>query len=270
VIPISERADTVRPMTKTVKDAAYILQAIAGVNLHDNCTSAIPYSHVPGYVAACNVSAPSGSRLGVPRNVSALFADRIPDAMMKEFTEALEILRAAGADVVDTNFPSAREFQNSKLPGSVIGADFVVNRQNYLEALAYNPNNVTSLATLREFTQSFHLEDYPERDTSIWDAALQDWNNTDPRFWPAFQQFVYYGTEGGLLGAISRDNLDAVVLPANYAYTFASAIGAPIMTVPLGSYPANVPIEKDAWGLPEVAPNIPHVVNVAVPGTATI
>jgi len=40
VIPISEHQDTVGPMARSVKDAAYILSAIAGKDANDNYTSA--------------------------------------------------------------------------------------------------------------------------------------------------------------------------------------------------------------------------------------
>ena len=39
----------------------------------------------------------------------------------------------------------------------------------------------------------------------------------DPRFWPTYQQNLFYGGDGDLLGAIERDELDAVILPANFA-----------------------------------------------------
>ncbi|KAI1139215.1 glutamyl-tRNA amidotransferase subunit A [Hypoxylon sp. FL0543] len=257
VIPISEHQDTVGPMTRTVKDAAYILQVIAGVDPLDNYTSAIPNPKIPDYVAACKLSALSGVRLGVPRNVIELQSDNTTGPVVEAFEAALNVLRDAGADIVDTEFPAALEFRNSDVEQLVLNADFLVNLHSYLDTLTYNPNNITSLAALRAFTQSFPLESYPLRDTSIWDAALQQWNNTDPRFWPAYQENVYYGAEGGLLGAIARDDLDAVVLPANFASSYAATVGAPIVTVPLGSYPADMPTVANAWGLLDVAPNIP-------------
>ncbi|KAI0832184.1 glutamyl-tRNA amidotransferase subunit A [Hypoxylon sp. FL0890] len=257
VIPISEHQDTVGPMTRTVKDAAYILQAIAGADPLDNYTSAIPNPQLPDYVAACKTSALSGVRLGVPRNVIDLQSDNTTGPVVEAFEQALNILRGAGANVVDTEFPAAAEFLNSDVETLVLCADFVVNLHSYFDTLTYNPNNITSLAALRTFTQSFPLEDYPLRDTSIWNAALQVFNNTDPRFWPIYQQNVYYGAEGGLLGAIARDDLDAVVLPANFASSYAATVGAPIVTVPLGSYPAGTPTVANEWGLLDVAPNIP-------------
>jgi amidase len=259
VIPISEHQDTVGSLARTVKDAAHILQAIAGVDPYDNYTSAIPNGIIPDYIKACKISALSGLRLGVPRNVISLESDNTTGPETEAFEQAFGVLRAAGATIVDdTNFTAADEFWNSNIPGVILQADFVVNLHSYLDSLVYNPNNITSLAQLRNFTQSFPLEDYPTRDTGIWDAALQGWNNTDPRFWPAYKQNLYYGGDGGLLGAIKRNNLDAVILPANFAASWAATVGCPIVTVPLGFYPAGTPIVKNSWGLVESAPNIPY------------
>lgn len=62
-------------MTRTVKDAAYILQAIAGPDPSDNYTSAIPNNgSVPDYVSACKVDALQGVRIGVARNVIDIYS----------------------------------------------------------------------------------------------------------------------------------------------------------------------------------------------------
>jgi amidase len=189
VIPVSEHQDTVGPLARTVKDAAYILQAIAGIDKLDNYTSAIPDGILPDYIAACKLSGLSGLRIGIPRNVIPLESDNTTGPVMEAFEQALDELHAAGATVVDnTNFTAAVEFWNSNLPGIILNADFVVNLQTYLASLTYNPKNITTLAELREFTHSYPLEDYPVRDTGLWDQALDNWNNTDPRFWPAYQQ----------------------------------------------------------------------------------
>ena len=258
MIPISEHQDTVGPLTRTVKDGAHILQAIAGVDPYDNYTSAIPNGTVPDYIKSCKVSGLSGVRLGVPRNVVSLLMDNKTQLETEAFEQALGVLQAAGATIVNnTNFTAVDEFLNSSIPGLIVRADFVVNLRSYLNTLSYNPKSITSLAQLRNFTQTFPLEDYPTRDTGLWDAALQGWNNTDPQFWPAYQQNLYYGGEGGLLGAIKRNNLDAVILPASFASHWAAPVGSPIVTVPLGFYPAGTPVVRNSWDLVHYAPNIP-------------
>lgn len=259
VIPISEHQDTVGPLTRTVKDAAYILQAIAGEDPHDNYTTAIPNGIVPDYVSACKLSGLSGFRLGIPRDLIALHStDNTTWPVIEAFNQALDILRDAGATIVEnTNFTASTEYFYSNLRDVVVSADFVVNLPTYLESLTYNPNNIVDLAALRNFTKSFALEDYPERDVGVWDEALLGWNNTDPRFWDAYQQYLYYGGEGGLLGAIERYNLDAVILPTMFSSDWAAPALSPIVTVPLGFYPDDAPIITNSWGLVESAPHIP-------------
>ena len=260
VIPISEHQDTIGPMTRTVKDAAYILQAIAGADKEDNYTSTIPAGALPDYVAACNLSGLAGVRLGVPRNVISLAWDNTTGPLLHEFEQSIALLKAAGAIIVEnTDFPQASEFWNSSVELDVLNADIIVNLNSYLKLLTYNPRNITTLAEVRKFTQTFPGEEYPGRNTVIWDEALQNYNNTDPRFWSVYQQNVKYGTEGGLLGTLKLHNLDGIILPAPFASSWAATVGAPIVTVPMGSQPAGTPIVKNSWGLVQVAPNIPYV-----------
>lgn len=263
VIPISQHQDTVGPLARTVKDAAYILQAIAGTDPRDNYTNAIPDEVIPDYVSACNLSALSGARLGVPSNVIELLSTNTTGPVLKAFDKALQVMHAAGATIViDANFTAADEFWTSKLSAIVLNADFVVDLQSYFESLTYNPRNITSLADLREFTHTFPLEEYPLRDTGIWDQALSNWNNTDPNFWPAYQQNLYYGEEGGVLGALERNGLDGVVLPTDFASHWAAPVGSPIISVPLGYYPSGTPVVKNSWGLVTSGPNVPQVITM--------
>jgi amidase len=249
-------------LARTVKDAAFILQAIAGEDVYDNYTSVLPFVSLPNYVAACNASALSGSRLGVPRNVLELLSSSYgnwTDPFVAAFESTLKTLQDAGATIVDnTNFTAANEFWTSELRSKVVNADFIIDLQNYLESLDVNPNNITSLEDLRRFTQTYAPEEYPARDTARWDVALeQGWNNTSPEFWPAYQQLLNYSSDGGLLGALERHDLDAVILPTYFASDWASAIGTPIVTVPLGFYSPDVTIKTGPWGLLDPAPNLP-------------
>lgn len=248
-------------MARTVKDAAYILQAIAGYDEYDNYTSAIPNKgSLPDYVAACNYSALLDARIGIPRNVIELFSNNGSAPLLSAFEAAVSVLSNAGSMVIDANFTAAEDFLNSTSEGEVLNADFISNLASYLAVLTSNPNDVTSLEEVREFTQSFTLEDYPDRDTGVWDEALdeQGYNNTDPRFWAAYEQDLYFGGEGGLFGALERDNLDAVILPTDFASSWAAIVGAPVITVPLGSYSANTTVAMNRRGnLVDRAPNIP-------------
>lgn len=73
VIPISEHQDSVGPMARTLKDAAYILQPVVGPDQYDNYISAIPWvsnstnATAPDYIAAYKLNALAGKRIGIPR-----------------------------------------------------------------------------------------------------------------------------------------------------------------------------------------------------------
>ena len=103
VIPISEHHDTVGPMARSVKDAAYVLQSIAGKDPNDNYTSAIPCP-IPDYVAACDYNSLAGKRIGVARNVIEIWGQYTDAPVLDAFNKAVQQIEAAGATIVDANF----------------------------------------------------------------------------------------------------------------------------------------------------------------------
>ena len=165
VIPISVRQDTVGPMARTVKDAAYMLSAISGKDSNDNWTSTQPFEQPPDYVKACNHSAFKGARLGVPRNGISPFLSDHNAPVMAAFEEALEIITSAGAKVWDdANFASFDIDAFQRNSSVVLDTDFAAGIANYFAMLKDNPNNVRNLHDLAHFTRSDCREEYPDRD----------------------------------------------------------------------------------------------------------
>ncbi|WEW56772.1 amidase [Emydomyces testavorans] len=265
VVPISSHQDTIGPMTRTVKDAALLLQVIAGKDSGDNYTSAIPFRSIPNYVSACKPSGLKGKRIGVPANVLEAFgADPFNKPIIDAFNAGLGAMEKAGATIVrNTNYTAYSEFASSDIPLKVLLADFLGDIAKYFSQLKLNPQNLHTLEDARKFTQSFRLEEYPSRNTELWDQAIeQGFNNTSPNFWPLYQKNLYFGGEGGVLGAIARHRLDAVVLPSDPAYPIPAVVGSPVVTVPLGAYPQNQQVRHDQRGeLVDVGPGIPFGVS---------
>lgn len=260
VIPISEHQDTVGPMARTVKDAAHVLQAIAGPDPKDNYSSAYPFETMPDYVAACQTSSFEGARIGVAWNVLDIWGRYTDKPVLDAFMEAVQQIEAAGATIVTANFTGFAAWQNDSVGDTVLSADFEVGLAQYLSQLSYNPHNITSLADERNWTQTHSIEDWPERDTGIWDTFLlnQTWNNTDPRFWEAYQKNLYYGGEGGILGALNRTNTTAVLLPTQLSPSIPALVGSPVVTVPMGFYPYDWNVTMNGFGnLVASGPNIP-------------
>ncbi|KAL4966877.1 putative amidase [Aspergillus stella-maris] len=264
VIPVSERADTIGPLARTVRDAAFVLQAIAGSDPKDNYTLFAPYrTSQNNYVAACNLNGLKGKRIGIPRNVLGALPRAFHSAagpITSSFEEAVAVVREAGATIIDgTNFTSYETFLQSQVSQRVVAADLLSGLAAYFSRLTSNPNNLHGLADIRNFTQQSPEEDYPSRDTRNWDLAIYaGLNNSSPEFWPLYQQSLALGEEGGLLGALRRNELDAVILPSCLATDIPGVIGTPLVTVPFSAFPSGTPIQYSSRGdVVESAPGIP-------------
>lgn len=279
VIPISQRQDTVGPMARTVKDAAYLLQAIAGKDPDDNYTSAIPFDVLPDYVGACDYSSLRGKRFGIPRNI--FYDEPGNEPVLAAFEAAIQTIRRAGGIIIDdTNITAYAldQYFNGNASSIVLDADFVSDLPGeYLSKLTYNPENVHDLVDVRNFTQNFAPEDYPDRDTAVWDEALAlGFGNLDPRFWPAYQINLRTAGPEGILGLLANYSLDALVTPTDFSPGLPALVGyvnstslsmdlgslqksrTPVVTVPLGFYPPNTTVQRNRRGtLVEVGPNVP-------------
>lgn len=266
VIPISEHQDTVGPLARTVKDAAFLLQAIVGKDKFDNYTSAIPFEvgNFPDYVSACQVSALSGKRIGVTRGVIDMDEMEVPEEavepLMTAFNGSLDIIRSAGATVVDDIFlPGWKAFVDGDYLPSVLLADFFTDMPRYLSHLETNPHNVSSLRDISRFTHRYPAEEYPARDTFIFDLALeQSKNNTHYDVWLNRTLALRLAGTMGILGAMKNYSLDAIVLPTYFAEYPPAILGTPAVTVPMGRYPDDMPVVKNHFGnLVGFGPNVP-------------
>lgn len=187
-----------------------------------------------------------------------------PDGtVIAAFNAAVGTIRKAGAIIVDNINITAyalAQYNNGSNEGIVLDADFVSDLPGeYLSMLSYNPQNVHDLADVENFTHNFAQEDYPDRDTAVWDQSLAlGFNNTSPQFWAAYQDNLEVAGPQGILGLLANYSLDALILPTNFSPGLPAMIGTPVVTVPLGFYPANETVVRNMRGtLVEVGPNIP-------------
>jgi len=112
VIPITADQDTPGPMARTVTDAAIMLGAMEGTSPdpHDSATTKCTLPAGNDYTRLLNAKALEGARIGIPR---AFFYDSVKvggsttprgglsDAQKKAMIEAIAVLKAQGATIVD-------------------------------------------------------------------------------------------------------------------------------------------------------------------------
>ena len=235
---------------------------MAGRSDRDERTWNIPFDPIPDFTKFCRGTDLSGIRIGVPRNT---WEDDSPVPIKDSFESALKTLSSAGANVVDNaNFPKADAFKklNNQVKGIVRSSEFKRDIVRYLQRLETNPNNIHSAEDIIEFTKTFPGEGYPERDIGkfLWTQA-EGVNIDSEKYREMVKQEQFFGGEGGILGAMEKYNLDVLVVPADQdiGNDLAAKMGFPVISVPLGFWPVDTPVQLDKKhpNLVKVAPGMP-------------
>lgn len=101
LVAFASSLDQIGPFARTARDAALLLQAIAGPDPRDSTASNKP---VPDYTAALTGSI-KGMRIGVPEEY---WVEGTQPGVVKAVREDIELLREMGAEVSDVSLPHTR------------------------------------------------------------------------------------------------------------------------------------------------------------------
>jgi aspartyl-tRNA(Asn)/glutamyl-tRNA(Gln) amidotransferase subunit A len=101
LVAFGSSLDQIGPLTRSVHDAALVMNAIAGHDPHDATSLA---SAVPDYTAALKTDV-KGLRVGVPREY---FASGLEPGVERAVRGAIDRLRDLGASVVEVDMPHTR------------------------------------------------------------------------------------------------------------------------------------------------------------------
>ncbi len=112
IIPMLYSLDHCGPMTRTVEDAAMLLNVLAGYDKLDIASVEHPQED---YVAAMKQPV-SGFRLGIPRTP---FFDRLDDETAKAIEEALAVLAKLTKSSKDVHLPSSSAISKTSLDGEL-------------------------------------------------------------------------------------------------------------------------------------------------------
>jgi amidase len=268
VIPLSLTFDTTGVLTRSVRDLAIILDAIAGPDSQDAATLQQPKTR-GSYVASLDAQSLRAARLGVITNLRGANAevDGVEQAALKE-------LEAQGAVLVPVSLP--KEFENlwKSVLGPVGEAEFKPQFERYLQTLpatqpktlaelikissspavlsSATPVNPGRLRGLRE-AQATQLTDSPTY-IQILTETIPSIRRQLKTLMAAnrLQAFVFSTMSCPATPRFDRQD-PTYVCHSDDTYKagyIASAAGFPEVTVPAGRVSGNMPVGYSFMGLP--------------------
>jgi amidase len=261
IIPISRTQDTAGPMTRTVRDAAIMLSAMAGVDATDAATTPSAAHAKRDYTQYLDPNGLKGARIGIARK--KLFgynpwADRIA-------TDAIDVMKGLGAIVVDpADITTINGLGDSEF--EVLLFEFKAGLNTYL---ASRGGPVKSLKEVIAFNEQHKDREMPYFGQEIFEMAEKKGPLTDLKYLRALAKCRRLSRTLGIDAVMTAHSLDALVCPTGAptwltdlvngdhdtggSSTVPAIAGYPHVTVPAGfafGLPVGVSFIGRAWTEP--------------------
>ena len=263
IIPIAASQDTAGPMARTVADAAALLTALAGSDARDDVT-ALADRKAQDYTSFLDAKGLHGARLGVVR---ANFGGR-NDLASKVVEDALKVLKAQGAILIDVDLPNAGKYGAAET--EVLTYELKAGLNAYL-ADCQPGGKMRNLQDLIDFNEKNKDREMPYFGQEHFLRAQAKGGLDSPEYLTALASCRNLSREEGIDKVMAAHKLDALVAPSNgpaWLTDFikgdnsgggfsqpAAVAGYPHITVPAG-YVAGLPIGisfvAGAWAEPRL------------------
>lgn len=260
VVPISGTQDTPGPMARSVADAALLLDAMVGMDARDTATAGAKRP-ATGYASHLRADGLRGARIGVVRKSMGFHA-----GVDAAFEQAIVALRAAGAEVVDVEIPTAGKWGGHEF--TVLLAEFRPALERYL---ADTGAPVRTLPELMEFNRRHAAEEMPYFGQELFEQAMKAPPESSKAYLDARREARRLAGAAGIDAALKKHRLDALLAPATSpawridsvvgdhftgaGYGAAAVAGYPSITVPMGDVrglPVGLVFMGTAWSEPRL------------------
>jgi amidase len=259
IIPISHTQDTAGPMARTVRDAAILLGALAGIDAEDKATLESKGRTAADYTQFLDAKGLQGARIGVVRRYFGFH--ELVDSLM---VSAFDVMKQNGATIVDPADADALG-QLDKNEGLVLRYELKADMNAYLARLGPNAP-VHTLKEIIEFNERNKKKEmqYFQQETFIQAEAKGPL--TDKEYVEARDNNLRLSRAEGIDAIMDKYKLDALVAPSESpawvtdlvlgdhflsgSTTAAAVAGYPSITVPAGfvfGLPVGISFFGRAW-----------------------
>ncbi len=207
IIPIAHSQDTAGPMARTVRDAAILLGALAGIDPEDGVTAERRGKAMADYAQFLDPAGLKGARLGIARK---LFGSS--DAVAKLMDAAIEAMKHEGAVIVDpADIETTEKFGDSEF--EVLLFELKADLNVYLAGLGPGVP-VHSLKEIIEFNEMNREREMPYFGQDVFIKAEAKGPLTSKDYLEALEKNHRLARTEGIDALMDKFHLDAIVAPA--------------------------------------------------------
>jgi amidase len=204
IIPISATQDTAGPMARTVKDAALLLGALAGVDPEDTVTRESKDKAVPNYAASLDMNGLKGKKIGIEK--AALTGH---EGVVALLVDAIAVLKTQGATIVEIELQKLLN-EPSQAEGTILQYEFKDGVNRYL-AGANAP--VKTLADVIAFNKQNEKRAMPYFKQETLEKSEARGGLDTPEYTEALKKLLTSRTI--IDDLLTQNGLDAIVAPTS-------------------------------------------------------
>ena len=229
IVPISHQQDTAGPMARTVTDVAILL----GV-LQSPFGEVVGHSLPNNYTQFLQRGALQGKRIGRDMRYFdySYYGSGIPgdEETVAFANHALDVMASLGATIVDTDTGDVFAYTDDEFTALLF--EFKVQIAQYLQTLTHT--NMRTLADLIAFNNSHCPQELVYYGQEIFELAQMTSGDLNDPSYLAARNHATSTARAGIDGAMTRDNLDAIVAPHLTNSTGPAVAGYPNLSMPVG------------------------------------
>ncbi|WP_051353168.1 amidase family protein [Thalassobacillus devorans] len=223
IIPIAHSQDTAGPITRTVYDAALLLEILTGMDVNDPATKMTPGKSSRNYTSSLHSNALEAARIGIDRS----YLEGLDAEENKVIDNAMQDILKQGGEIIEVHIrEKARD-------SSVLFHEFKNGLNAYLaDCSPHLP--VHSLQELIEFNHTHADIMLKYGQTLLMASEEKSGHLTEEEYIRDRLDDIKYSQAEGIDRVVNEHKLDALLFANNLGAGIAAMAGYPSITVPAG------------------------------------